>query len=122
MRRWGLYVSNPLGPEESVTPFAGEEWHLSSSFFVVSCGLLTRGRSQEAACAAWVIEQEQLHQQECVRDPAQPYYASSNPDKFGPPGAEPAVFLVNPAGLVHVLVYSNCSFARPDLKQIVQGE
>jgi hypothetical protein len=23
MRRWGLYVSNPLGPEESVTPFAG---------------------------------------------------------------------------------------------------
>jgi len=32
------------------------------------------------------------------------------------------VFLVNPAGLLHVLVYSNCSFARPDLKQIVQGE
>ncbi|GAB4818094.1 hypothetical protein N2152v2_005140 [Parachlorella kessleri] len=56
MRRWGLYVSNPLGPEESVTPFA-----------------------------------------------------------------EPALFLVNPAGLLHVLVYSNASFARPDLKQIVQG-
>lgn len=35
---------------------------------------------------------------------------------------EPAVFLVNPAGLLHVMVYSNASFARPDLKQIVQGE
>jgi hypothetical protein len=32
------------------------------------------------------------------------------------------MFLVNPAGLLHVMVYSNASFARPDLKQIVQGE
>lgn len=36
--------------------------------------------------------------------------------------AEPALFLVNPAGLLHVIVYSNASFARPDLKQIAQGE
>lgn len=36
--------------------------------------------------------------------------------------AEPALFLVNPAGLLHVVVYSNASFARPDIKQIVQGE
>ena len=56
MRRWGLYVSKPLGPEESIGLFS-----------------------------------------------------------------EPALFLINPAGLVHVMVYSNASFARPDLKQIVQG-
>ena len=56
MRRWGLYVSQPLGTEESMGVFS-----------------------------------------------------------------EPALFLVNPAGLLHVLVYSNASFARPDLKQIVQG-
>ena len=37
------------------------------------------------------------------------------------PPAEPALFLINPAGLLHVMVYSNASFARPDLKQIVQG-
>jgi len=36
MRRWGLYVSNPLGPEESVTPFAGEEAHISQPPFCVS--------------------------------------------------------------------------------------
>ncbi|EFN59278.1 hypothetical protein CHLNCDRAFT_137608 [Chlorella variabilis] len=34
---------------------------------------------------------------------------------------KPALFLVNPAGLLHVLSYSNASFARPDLKQIAQG-
>ena len=28
---------------------------------------------------------------------------------------------MNPAGLLHVMVYSNASFARPDLKQIAQG-
>lgn len=56
MLRWGLYVSQPLGPEESTNLFA-----------------------------------------------------------------EPAVFIVNPAGLLHVAVISNASFARPDLKQIVQG-
>eukprot|EP00887_Chlorella_sp_A99_P005179 scaffold1.g5179.t1 len=59
MRRWGLYVSHPLGTEESGGSFSGD--------------------------------------------------------------TEPALFLVNPAGLVHVLVYSNATFARPDLKQIVQG-
>ncbi|KAL6777567.1 hypothetical protein ACKKBG_A14775 [Auxenochlorella protothecoides x Auxenochlorella symbiontica] len=56
MLRWGLYVSKPLGPDES------------SSLF-----------------------------------------------------SEPALFLINPAGLLHVVTYSNASFARPDLKQIVQG-
>lgn len=56
MRRWGVYVSRPLSPDEAINLYA-----------------------------------------------------------------EPAVFLVNPAGLVHVLVYSNASFARPDLKQMVQG-
>ncbi|KAL4437183.1 hypothetical protein ABPG75_004322 [Micractinium tetrahymenae] len=56
MRRWGLYISRPLGPEESINLFS-----------------------------------------------------------------EPALFLINPAGLLHVMVYSNASFARPDLKQIVQG-
>ncbi|PRW58213.1 thioredoxin peroxidase [Chlorella sorokiniana] len=56
MRRWGLYISRPLGPEESINLFS-----------------------------------------------------------------EPALFLVNPAGLLHVMVYSNASFARPDLKQIAQG-
>ena len=40
---------------------------------------------------------------------------------FSRPPAEPALFLVNPAGLLHVMVYSNASFARPDLKQIAQG-
>ena len=34
---------------------------------------------------------------------------------------EPALFLINPAGLIHALVYSNATFARPDLKQIIQG-
>lgn len=56
MARWGLYVSRPLSPEESINLFS-----------------------------------------------------------------EPAVFLVNPAGLLHVVVYSNATFARPDLKQIAQG-
>ena len=44
-----------------------------------------------------------------------------SPDEATNLYAEPALFLVNPAGLLHVLVYSNASFARPDLKQIVQG-
>lgn len=57
MLRWGLYVSKPLGPDESSNLFS-----------------------------------------------------------------EPALFLINPAGLLHVVSYSNASFARPDLKQIVQGE
>jgi alkyl hydroperoxide reductase subunit AhpC len=56
MTRWGLYMSRPLSPEESINLFA-----------------------------------------------------------------EPALFLVNPAGLLHVCVYSNASYARPDLKQIAQG-
>jgi hypothetical protein len=56
MRRWGLFVSRPLSPDESINLFT-----------------------------------------------------------------EPALFLINPAGLLHVIVYSNASFARPDLKQIVQG-
>lgn len=56
MRRWGVYVSRPLSPDESINLFC-----------------------------------------------------------------EPAIFLVNPAGLIHVMVYSNATFARPDLKQIVQG-
>lgn len=34
---------------------------------------------------------------------------------------EPALFLINPAGLIHAVVYSNATFARPDLKQIIQG-
>jgi hypothetical protein len=25
MRRWGLYVSKPLGPEESITVFSGRQ-------------------------------------------------------------------------------------------------
>ncbi len=37
------------------------------------------------------------------------------------PFAEPAVFLVNPAGLLHVNALSNATFARPDLKQLAQG-
>lgn len=57
MRRWGLYVSRPLGPDESINLYS-----------------------------------------------------------------EPAMFLINPAGLLHVMVYSNATFARPDLKQIVQGK
>lgn len=56
MLRWGLYISKPLGPDESTGLFS-----------------------------------------------------------------EPALFLINPAGLLHVVAYSNASFARPDLKQIVQG-
>lgn len=56
MRRWGLYISRPLSPDETVNLFS-----------------------------------------------------------------EPAVFLVNPAGLIHAMVYSNATFARPDLKQIIQG-
>lgn len=56
MRRWGVYVSRPLSPDETVNLFS-----------------------------------------------------------------EPALFLVNPAGLIHAVVYSNATFARPDLKQIIQG-
>ena len=56
MRRWGVYISRPLSPDESINLYS-----------------------------------------------------------------EPALFLINPAGLVHVMVYSNASFARPDLKQVVQG-
>lgn len=56
MRRWGVYISRPLSPDESINLFS-----------------------------------------------------------------EPALFLINPAGLLHVVLYSNATFARPDLKQIVQG-
>lgn len=56
MRRWGLYISRPLSPDESINLFS-----------------------------------------------------------------EPAMFLINPAGLLHVVVYSNATFSRPDLKQVAQG-
>lgn len=42
-------------------------------------------------------------------------------EESGGPFSEPALFLINPAGLLHVMVYSNATFARPDLKQIAQG-
>jgi alkyl hydroperoxide reductase subunit AhpC len=44
-----------------------------------------------------------------------------SPDEATHLYAEPAVYLVNPAGLLHAVALSNASWARSDLKQIAQG-
>lgn len=106
MRRWGLYVSRPMGPEESINLFSGEgarEGEEGSD----CCG--------SGGCAT---KRGQHGEGRPTLPPSLPPFPPSAPQTAA---AEPALFLVNPAGLVHALVYSNASFARPDLKQIVQG-
>ena len=37
------------------------------------------------------------------------------------PFPEPALFLLNPDGEVHIVDYSNSPFARPDLRILIEG-
>lgn len=38
------------------------------------------------------------------------------------PFPEPALFVVNPQGNLHIVDYSNSPFARPDIRILVEGE
>ena len=38
------------------------------------------------------------------------------------PFPEPAMFLLNPEGYVHICEYSNSPFSRPDLRILIEGE
>lgn len=116
MRRWGLYVSRPLGPEESVNLFTGGRAAAGPGrprvAGWVASAARCRGGLAGACCAPCGLLAQPAG---CLPHPT---VALARPATRC---AEPALFLVNPAGLLHVVVYSNASFARPDLKQIVQG-
>jgi peroxiredoxin len=44
-----------------------------------------------------------------------------SPQETDRPFAEPGLFLINPAGLVHLIALSNAPFARPELAGILRG-
>lgn len=112
MRRWGLYVSTPLGTEESGGPFSGA---LAPRLRVPAPAPAPAPRPRPSPSA--------------LGGPAEPGSNARQPPALmpelcrlgaclpvlDPPLLEPALFLVNPAGLLHVMVGCGAPGAAPGM-------